>query len=227
MLTMKSKYFRWVFLALIGVLFLAANRSEPVTIGATMESSDGRYYFAGGTSVAALFFSLLAIVCYLLLLWSKPGEPGDPLRGVLSRFFALWLDFLISIAIFAPIVGLIPTISEWKRTGAFVWNFERTEWASGDGFIVLASTILAVIALFIYFALPLVLQRPTPGSCIVGYQVIADDRQQITLGDALKRTAFGFIAACSFWRAFNGERKPEQGKFWLDKKFATRAVKLT
>lgn len=157
----------------------------------------------------------------------NPGEPGDPWRGVFSRFIAFWLDFFIAMAMTAPIVGLIPTIFEWKRTGVFAWNFERTEGASGDGFVVVASILLTTIALLFYFAAPLVLRRPTPGSSIMGYQIIADDEQALSLVTALKRTALGFIAACSFWRAFNGERKPEQGKFWLDKKFATRAVKLT
>lgn len=223
---MKSKHFRWLFLALIAAIFYGLNRDSAVAIGATLESSEGRYFFAGGTSPSALVVSLIVIGCYALLLASKPGEEGDPLPSVFRRFISFWLDFVVALSAIGPILGLIPTLWEWRRTGVFHWNFLRMEPAPGDGWIVIASVILAFASLAFYFALPLVWQRPTPGSCIIGYRVTPDYNRPLSLGKALKRTALGFIAVCSLRRAFSGERRPQEGKFWLDMKFKTRAVKL-
>lgn len=224
---MKSKYFRWVFLALLVLIFYFDNLEKPVIIGSALSFSDGKYYFAAGTSPGALLESFLIIVSYLFFINSQPDAIGSSVRGIFRRFAAFWLDFLLVVAATAPVFGILPTVTEWLRTGVFAWNFERTESAPGDAFLAFGDLLPMLAAIAFYFAWPLMRRMPTPGTCIMGYQIIADDEQPLPLVTALKRTAFGFIAACSFWRAFGGERDPEQGKIWLDKKFATRAVKLT
>jgi hypothetical protein len=207
-------------------MFYMDNIGHPAVIGATMEYFDGRYYFAGGTSPTALLQSLLFIVCYRLLLGSKQSDLGRPFPGVVGRFVAFWLDFVLAISCVAPILGIVPALAEWSRTGSFEWNFERTEAATFDGFVTVGMVLLAFAALFFYFAWPLIRQRPSPGTCIIGYQVIADDGEVMTTKMALKRTAHGFLAVGNVFRGLFGKRDRERGKFWLDEKYATRAVKL-
>jgi uncharacterized RDD family membrane protein YckC len=191
-----------------------------------MECEDGRYYYAAGSSPPSLAFAAVVILSYCALLASRPSENLRPVKGVVRRWIAFWLDFLIAMAAIGPIIGMIEVFAEWFRTGGFEWSFERTEAASGDAIVNIGTLILAFLLISFYFALPLVAQRPSPGSCILGYRVIADNRQPLPMGAALKRTALGFTAAIRVFRGIGTERNPDQGKFWLDFRFNTRAVEL-
>ena len=75
---------------------------------------------------------------------------------------------------------------------------------------------LAIPALVFYYGWPLVRRRPSPGACIMGYQIVADEGVTLTPGAALKRTLFGFT--------FLGDRK--KSTFRVDESFGTHAVKL-
>jgi uncharacterized RDD family membrane protein YckC len=139
---------------------------------------------------------------------------------------AFWLDFALAMTAAVPIIGVLPTLAEWKRTGNFEWNFERTTHAAGDGWLIAVTTSMSVVALVFYYAFPLVRRRPSPGACIAGYQIVADEGVTITARVAVLRTLLGFVAACACYIAPFIARDRMQGKFWLDKVFNTRAVKL-
>ena len=225
-LTMQAKHFRWIFLAIVPVIFYLADLSNPVIIGSTLEWSDGRYWYAGGSSPSALLLSLVVMLSFGALMASKADEVGRPVASVVRRFAAFWVDFLISMSAIAPIAGTIPAFMEWRRTGIFQWNFARDYPASGDGIVVLSALVAVIIAMAFYFAIPLMTQRPTPGTCVLGYRVIADNNRPLRFAIALKRSALGFIAVARIFRGLRGERDPKEGKFWLDFRFKTRAVEL-
>jgi len=86
---------------------------------------------------------------------------------------------------------------------------------------------LTVVGLVFYFVLPLVRNHPSPGACIAGYQIVADDGIKLSAMDAVMRTLLGFIALC-MWplTPFLG-RDRKKGKVWVDKVFRTRAVVLS
>jgi hypothetical protein len=201
---------------------------QPTTIGTSAEWSDGNYRFAGGTDPLILAYSLLLIMLYLLLLnYSELGEQGALFPGVFRRFVAFWLDFIFAIMIFAPIIGILPTLVEWRRTGIFQWNFERTIPAPGDGLIALIGVLLIFVGLVFYYAWPLWRHKPSPGACIMGYQIIPDEGVTLTTRKALLRTVLGFSAIAGWPFAPFIARDRKNGKFWLDKVFHTRAVKLS
>ena len=58
------------------------------------------------------------------------------------------------------------------------------------------------------------------------YQIISEDEKGLTLRKALLRAAYGFKAVCLFYAVPFQPRDSENGKFWLDEKFGTKAVKL-
>ena len=68
--------------------------------------------------------------------------------------------------------------------------------------------------------------KPTPGACIAGYQVIADDGNPLKPKAALLRTLLGLAAVAGAILAPLVGRDRALGKFWLDKVFNTHAVKL-
>jgi len=142
------------------------------------------------------------------------------------RFVAFWFDFVLCMMAIAPLIGIVPTLIEWQRTGNFAWSFVRYTPTPYDGWTTGVLTVLAFIFLALYFALPLVFRKPSPGTCIMGYQIVADDGNPLPIRQALSRTAYGFRAVCTGFLGPFASRNSENGKFWLDERFATHAVKL-
>ena len=224
---MKTKHFRWVFLAVLMPLVVLGFVGQLPRVGVSAEWSDENYLFAARTDPWALAYSLPLIALYLLLLlYSEPGEQGAPLPSVFRRFVACWLDSLLAIMVLAPIIGILPIVLEWKRTGVFEWHFERTIYVPGDGLIIICGFLPTFAGLAFYNAWPLLRRKPSPGTCIMGYQIVPDEGITMTMGTALLRTLLGFVAAAGWPVAPFVARDKGTGKFWLDKVFRTRAVKL-
>jgi hypothetical protein len=224
---MTMKEFRWLFLVVFAAVFVASIVSEPVTLGASAQWSNGNYRFAGGTHPLALLLATVILGLYVLLMFSPSPILGDPLPGVFRRFVAFWLDFFLALMVIGPTLGILPTLTEWRRTGNFQWNFERTTYAPGDGWLVAAGIVLAAAALILYYAFPLLRGRPSPGTCITGYQIVPDKRATITAKVAVLRTLLGFTALSAWPLAPFIARDRKQGTFWIDRVFHTHAVKLT
>lgn len=217
---------RWLFLAVLAVALLLSLMTEPVTLGISQQWTNGRYHFAGGTHPVALAFALIIVLLYLLLMFAPPATLGNPFPGVFRRFVAFWLDFVLVMMVVGPMMGILPTLTEWKRTGQFAWNFERTTLAPSDGWLTSAGIILCFAALVFYYAFPLTRCRPSPGACIAGYQIVPDDGGALNARAALLRTLLGFVAVCAAYLAPFIARDRKKGKFWLDAVFGTKALML-
>ena len=220
------KDLRWPFLAVLAVALLLISISEPATFGISQEWTNGAYRFAGGTHPGALIVALVLVVLYLLLMFAKAANVGEPLPGVFRRFVTFWIDFVLAMMLITPVMGILPALTEWKRTRTFQWHFERTIHAPGDGWLTAVGAVFLVAGLVFYFALPLIRRKPSPGACITGYQIVPDDGITMTTQRAILRTLLGFIALCIAYLAPFIERDRENGKFWLDKVFRTRALVL-
>ena len=224
---MSAKYIRWSFISLLGlVAFLALLLPAPATLGASSTWTNGTYRFAGGTHPGALVFAAVFSVLYLALMLAVPPEPGGVLPGVIRRFVAFWLDFFVAMMVITPAFGVVATVVEWGRTGVFLWMFERDTSARTDVLLTTGGSSLAFVVLLLYFALPLVRRRPSPGSCIAGYQVLPDEGEALGLSRALLRTVVGFFAM-SIWPLTPFiARQRNKGKVWFDRIFNTHAVAL-
>lgn len=198
----------------------------PVTIGISLEATNSSYHYSAGTAPWAICIAAILLAFYLLLMRSKVDVSGPPMRGLLRRFVAFWLDVCFAIFIMAPVLGLIPMLSEWHRTGIFQWTFSRDTPARGDVLLDIASLLIAFILLGAYFTWPLMRQRPSPGACVCGYQIVTEGGAPMTFKSALLRSLPGFVALCGWFLEPFRPRHKEKGKFRLDDKFKTRAVKL-
>ena len=223
---MNAKDLRWVFLLIAMALLVWSYIPDQPTIGASAEWINGDYHFAGGTNPWAVLLAALIVGLYLLLQFSQVDGPGQPLPGVFRRFVAFWLDFILAFMAMAPILGIVPTLMEWRRTGEFAWNFERDTPAPYDWWVSGILVLVMFAGLAFYNAWPIIRRRPSPGTCIMGYQIVADEGVQLTLAKAMLRTLLGFIAVCSAYLAPFIFRDRKNGKFWLDRVFGTRAIKL-
>jgi hypothetical protein len=223
---MNVKHFRWLYLAILVVIIYWVSTMPPSTIGISQICTDGHCHFEGGTEPKAIACAVGIILLYILFLYSPPASPGAPMPGLFRRFVAFWLDFILCMAATAPLVGIIPTLLEWRRTGIFEWNFARDVSAPYDVWLSTIGALVLFIFMALYFALPLVRARPSPGSCIMGYQILSDKENGLTLVEALKRVCFGFIAVCTAYFVSSKPRDKSKGKFWLDLKFGTHAAML-
>ena len=215
-----------MFVAVLAVAIFIGNISEPAKFGISQQWTNGDYSFAGGTHPVALALALIIAVLYLLLMFAPPVHLGEPLPGVFRRFVTFWLDFALAMILITPIMGILPALTEWKRTGTFQWHFERTLHAASDGWLTAAGIILLVTGLVCYFTFPLIRRKPSPGACITGYQIVPDDGTTVTVRTAVLRTLLGFIAACAAYLAPFIARDRKRGKFWLDAIFGTRALRI-
>lgn len=224
---MTVKQVRWLFIGSLVVFFIVGEVSGPLIFGVSVEwTSGGQYRFSGGTAPWALAYAMMLIGLYAWFMSAAPRKLGQSLPGVLRRFVAFWTDFALAMSAIAPILGLLPAVTEWRRTGVFAWNFVRTTPAPGDDLLTAIELLFSCVALLLYFVAPLVLGKPSPGSCILGYQIISDEGKKLSFENALFRTLLGLIAILfAYFAPFIG-RDREKGKFWVDKVFRTRAVIL-
>jgi uncharacterized RDD family membrane protein YckC len=161
-----------------------------------------------------------------MLMNAAPIHSAKALATIFRRFAAFWLDFVLALSVFAPWAGVSAIVLERRRTGVFTWNFERATPAASDLPLVYVSLALTLVGLVFFVALPVFRCKPSPGACIAGYQILPDDGQTMTLRRALTRTLLGCVALATWPIAPFLPRDRQQGKFWLDKVFHTRAVFL-
>lgn len=223
---MKTSDFRWPFLIVLASIPIVGNLVERTNLGVSAEWSDGRYRIAGGTAIWALAYSVGIGALYLWLMYARSSPSTKPVPGLLRRWLAFWIDFVLGIMTIAPIIGLIPMCSEWNRTGIFAWNFERTTPQIGDNLDIAVTTLIGMAAILAFYAFPLYRDRPSPGSCVAGYQVTVVEGIPLTLRQSLFRTLLGFVAVATPYLAPFLNRNRQRGQFWLDRVFRTRAVKL-
>jgi uncharacterized RDD family membrane protein YckC len=224
---MSVQKLRWIFVAVVSTVLALSFVYEIPTIGVSAEWTNGRYRFSGGTNAWAIASAFLVIGLYLLLMYAPPSATAQPLPGVFRRFVAFWLDFMLGMVAIAPVLGIIPLIREWRRTGVFAWTFVRTTPAPGDTLLATIGVLCCSVALVCYYALPLIRRKPSPGACILGYQVIPVEGTTVGLRTAVLRTLLGFIAVCAAYLAPFVARDHKKGQFWLDKVFRTQAVRLS
>jgi uncharacterized RDD family membrane protein YckC len=224
--SMTIEVLRWMFVGAVVVMLIVGNIApEPTVLGISEQWTNGYYHFAGGTSLAGMAMAMAIFGLYLLLMFSDPNGISEPLPGVFRRFVAFCLDFVLAVMMTVPFVGILPVLSEWKRTGVFQWSFGRTEYVSTDGWLSGIGVALGSVALVIYYAWPLVRGKPSPGACIAGYQIVADEGTRLTPRVALQRTLLGLVAVAFPYISPFVWRDRSKGKFWLDRVCHTRAVK--
>lgn len=205
---------------------LMMSSGSPRTYGVSASWSDSGYHVAGGTDPVMLGSAGLMVFLYVLLMRAEPVKAAPILPGVLRRFVAFWVDWMISMMTIAPVVGVLPLVVEWRRTGVFEWTFERSAIAAGDTLVVWLSFGLLAIGMAGYFTVPLLRQRPSPGACILGYQVVPDEGTNLTVRAALLRVLAGFPAASAPYLAPFVGRDKKKGKIWIDLISQTHATRF-
>jgi len=221
---MKITDLRWIFVGLLAVwLVQTFISSAELTNVFTLSNNQ----LVARTNPFDLGCSLVLLVLYLFLVNAKVSNTAGCLPGVFRIFIAFWIDLIAMVTLLAPIMAFIPLFAEWVRTsGDLQWALERTATSTGEIIFFTSLLFVGLLLTLLYFAIPMMNHRPTPGACVMGYRIVPDSGTALTLKKALLRTCVGFVAACAAWAAPFLGRNREEGKFWLDLVFSTHAVKL-
>lgn len=224
---MKAKDFRWFLIGFSVLLFVAMYIRSDDTVGVNANWSNGQYTYRAGSTPWAAGFAVVGAALYFLLLGSRVVEGLKPMPYLFRRWVAGFVDFIWAILVPAAFIGLAAVIFEFGRTGVFEWLVERQEQRSGDFFFAVASVLLLMFVFApAYFALSWWRGKPTPGACIFGFRILADEGTHLPLWKAGLRALLGSMALLAWpcWiLAYWVKRDSTTGKFWLDAIFRTHA----
>lgn len=227
---MNAKHLRWIFVALLSIFLVIAfipDLLPRVSLGFSSETVDGRTSISGGTHPALICFAIVLMLLYTNVMLAEAPTTGNSYPGVFRRFVAFYVDFFFSMLTIAPLIGIIPMLVEWKTTSVFEWSFERNTSSPSDPLVLAISMLVTSLTLVLWYSLPLVLGKPSPGCLVLRYQIVSAEVKPIPWRTAISRVLLGFIAACGALIAPFVARDRKKGQFWLDKVFDTRAVKIT
>lgn len=224
---MKAKDFRWFLLGYSALLFVALNIRSDEMVGITADWSNDDYMYRAGSAPWALAFAVVGGILYFLLLGSRVISGLQNMPHLFRRWVAGIVDFVWAIVVPAAFIGLAGVLIEYRRTGTFDWIVERQDQQTSD---LLFSVVSVLLLMFViapsYFALSWWRGRPTPGACIFGFRVVADEGTPLQFWKAVLRALLGSMALLAWpsWiLAYWLKRDKSAGKFWLDAVFRTHA----
>ena len=224
---MKAKRFRWYLLGYSILLLTALNIRSDEVLGITADSSDGESVYRVGCAPWALAFAAVGGCLYSLLLSSSVNISCQKMPQLFRRWIAGFIDFFWAMVLPSTFIGLVGIVIEYRHTGTFSWVVERRDPQAGEWLYAIISALLVMFVIApSYFAILWRRGKPTPGSCILGFRIVADQENGLQFWNAVLRALLGSIALLAWpsWiLAYWLKRDKFAGKFWLDAIFRTHA----
>jgi hypothetical protein len=224
---MKAKGFRWFLLGYFALLIVAMNIHSDETVGISANWSNGDYSYQAGAPPWSIAFSAVGAGLYVALASSSVPVSSRPMPHLLRRWAAGMIDIVMALVIPAAFLGLIAVFVEYRQTGVFDWVVERQQSRPEDWPLSIVSVLLIMFVLMpVFFAVSWSLGKPTPGSCIFNFRIVADGGSRLSLWRAGLRALLGSMALLAWpcWiLAYWLKRDKNAGKFWLDVVFRTHA----
>lgn len=212
-----------LILVFVAMLFADAH-------GAQLSTSDidGVATYRASSDPVMLVSSLgiLALYIWVLRLPASEGRSFET-AGIWRRFWAFLVDFLMSMLLTTPWIGLVGLLVEAHITGYFTWHVERSPALDRDWQLGLTLIPFGIAAELAYFILPQWRMRASPGSVLLGIAVRPDPGKPLSFFAALGRTLLGFIALCGWVVAVPMALFDEEKRMWQDQAFGTRVVRWT
>ncbi len=228
---MKAAFLRWFLLGYFMLLIFALTIGSSDTIGISANWEKGNYSFEAGAPPWSLAFGIGIAGLYIALFLSEVHATSRNMPHLLRRWVAGLIDWVLAFIAPTPILGLAAVLIEYRRTGVFDWVIDRQEAQPTDWVLALAGVLVLMFVIMpAYFAGCWSFGKPTPGACILGYRVVADEGSGLTFWRATLRALLGAMALLAWpcWiLAYAVRRDRAKGKFWLDAIFRTHAEFLS
>jgi len=218
---------RWFVLGYFALLITTMAIHSGETVGISANWSNGDHSFRGGAPPWSLAFAVVGITLYALLALSAVSSNSQPMPFLFRRWVAGLIDWFMALILPASILGLVAVLVEYRRTGVFDLIIDRQESQPGDWTLAMAGVLLLMFVIMpAYFVVCWRSGKPTPGACVLGYRIVADEGSRLTIWFAYLRALLGSMALLAWpcWiLAFAIKRDRIAGKFWLDAIFCTHA----
>jgi uncharacterized RDD family membrane protein YckC len=210
----------FIGLAYLALLFLSPKQP----IGYSSYQAGDKATVAAGSAPWALLLGAIAVLAFMTIMKRpKTVASGKP-AGLLRRFSAFLIDFSLLITTFGSISGLLLVYIESRRTGAFLWYFQRDYAVPMEIELRLVLFCLTLVPMILYLAYPPTCGKQTIGHYFMSIMVVSDGPGKLSLKTALKRVVFGFITLGLVWiTAFCALRDPQR-RMWHDKRTHSRVV---
>ncbi len=217
----KLKILRVAALILLGAGFVASFRTGH--IGFTEVATGGGTKISAGSDPILLAWAAVAIVLFVVLMCPTTCATVAGTPTLKRRAIAFFADLWFSVASIITVAALLPYGLRQRRTGHFVWHFERN-YAVGTDYLILPLVLGHDIDVPI-FRFPAHRGKQTLGSFLMRLKVTPPfgDDGRFTLDGAMRRTGYELLGLVRGEWAGKGFRDG-QGTTWWDRKSNCRVV---
>lgn len=140
-------------------------------IGGSAEWSTRSAHVSTSSSPLALAWSMFNVALYLVLMIRIPDVQMGDAPPWWRRLLAGAIDFVFFVLTIAPIIALVDLELEARRTGQFVWHFQRNYAVTTDFSVGVPSVVIGLTCSFLYFAFPLTRGTQTVGCFLMRTKV--------------------------------------------------------
>ena len=177
-------------------------------------SANGVQHIAASTSPLALVLFIVGVLCFCAVMRKEVRVTESQVASLWRRYVALLIDWWFCIFTLATLSATVPLILEARRTGTFLWSFDRKYAVSSDwaGEALFFFTFVGIAA---YFVLPLANRRQTLGCWVLRIATVNLDGSvvRVPLRIAFQRAYSEFtelFSPFSLWRILSG-KAPQEG----------------
>ena len=213
-----SKRLIVVIVFIISIIITFSFGGTTLRLGGEYQFYDFYLYFSPWTF---LIFPLV-LCCYIISMNCENGTINDSFEpaSLIMRFFALIIDFYITMTLTIIPINFILLIYENQYTNKFKWLIERCERLPFDSIILPMIIVFMFIPILLLLAFPSSRQKRTPGQLITG--VIVYQKEPLSLSRSIGRLMIGFFGLfLFFWNVIHAILDKKNKQMWHDKIFKT------
>ncbi len=205
-----------IFLYLVAVLVMFILGGAAIDIN----FSRGYYIIQAYGSMGSLLAFLFGLLILIVTCRRKKNQMdlSRPV-GLFKRFTAFFIDFLLYLVIIAPPLVFLALTLEGIRTGEFSWFFSRHYPVYTD-IIVGIAIVLALIAFFILFALPVSRKQQSLGQYFMGFGIVRKEGS-LSLFKACLRFLMMYLTVALFFISGPMALLRKDKRMWGDLVFDT------
>jgi hypothetical protein len=201
---------------MVGALFLMAFVT-PESSGFQIVCRNDQCKALAQGSLPGIFYGLAFGL--LVLLSPRKEICPDAIKpvGVLRRLGALFVNMFVILTALTNLTVLPVLLAEAMHTGLFQWSFYREFSRSTDWFVGGGSVLFIFGLIFYYYYKSLVINRPTFGQYVMGYQIV-NNGDAWTGKRALRRMGLTLLTLCAWPVTSIIAARHNKKAFWFDLK---------
>jgi uncharacterized RDD family membrane protein YckC len=194
------------------------------SVGVSSQCLNDDCWVSASSSLFAIISGLLLAAFVLFFPRKNFTESSDGIVGVWRRFGALFLDFLVVLAIITPIAALPLLAVESSYIGSFEWSFIRDFSREADSYFLFPSIFIMFGLVFFYFYQYSKNMQQTLGQYVLNYKVtpVQESRQSYPFA---KRVIYSYLGLCAWPISVILALKSEKKACWWDKSTNTKAIR--